>query len=136
MTQIYECATSKNKCYYENNLCGSFIICDQACENRPSMWALKIWLIFKLLALITFNSNMVRPQNFQNLLKIYLALQNFLQNPNITFQYWDMSHQMTLYILAHMPYFRRLGHILWKVQNLGFGATLCWGLVKTIAMVQ
>ena len=53
---------------------------------------------------------MVRPQNFQGLL-IYLALQHCLQNPNTTFQYWDMSHQMTWYILAHMPYFCRPGRI-------------------------
>ena len=75
------------------------------------MWALKIWLLFKLLAFITFYSNMVQPQNFQSLLTIYLALQNFLQNPNTTFQYWDLSHQMTWYILSHMPYVRRPGHI-------------------------
>ena len=58
---------------------------------------------------------MVSPQNFQNLLIIYLALQNFLQKPNTTFQYWDMFHQMTWYILAHMPYFRRPGHIWWPI---------------------
>ena len=77
------------------------------------MWALKIWLLFKLLALTTFFSNMVQPQNFPDLLIIYLALQHCLQNPNSTFQYWDMCHQMTWYILAHMPYFRRPGHIFW-----------------------
>ena len=33
------------------------------------------------------------------------GLQHCLQNPNTTFQYRDMSHQMTWYILAHMPYF-------------------------------
>ena len=71
------------------------------------MWALKIWLLFKLLAFITF---LLRPQNFLSLLIIYLALQHCLQNPNTTFQFWDMSHQMTWYILAHMPYFRRPGH--------------------------
>ena len=75
------------------------------------MWALQIWLLFKLLALITFYSNMVQPQNFLGLLIIYLALHHCLQNPNITFQYWDMSHQMTWYILAHMPYFRKPGHL-------------------------
>ena len=58
---------------------------------------------------------MVQPQNFLGLLIIYLALQHCLQNPNTTFQYWDMSHQMSWYILAHMPYFRRPGHILWHI---------------------
>jgi len=52
---------------------------------------------------------MVLPQNFLGLLIIYyhLALQHCLQNPNTTFQYLDMSHQMTWYILAYIPYFRR-----------------------------
>ena len=53
---------------------------------------------------------MAQPQNFLGLLIIYLALQHCLQNPNTTFQYGDMSHKMTWYILAHMPYFRRPGH--------------------------
>jgi len=39
------------------------------------------------LALITFYSNMVRPQDFLGLLMIYLALQHCLQNPDTTFQY-------------------------------------------------
>ena len=55
---------------------------------------------------------MVQRHNFLGLLIIYLALQHCLQNPNTTFQYRDMSHQMTWYILAHMPYFRRPGHVL------------------------
>ena len=55
--------------------------------QKYGMWALKIQLLFKLLALITFYSNMVRPQNFLGLLIIYLALQQCLQNPNATFQY-------------------------------------------------
>jgi len=54
---------------------------------------------------------MVLQQNFQSLLTICLALKKFLQNPNTAFQYWDIFHQMTWYILAHMPYFRRPGHI-------------------------
>ena len=53
---------------------------------------------------------MVHPQKFQSLLIIYLALQHCLQNPNAKFQYRDVSHQMTRYILAHMPYFCRPGH--------------------------
>jgi len=39
-----------------------------------------------------------------------LAVEHSLQNPNATFQHWDMSYQMTWCILAHMPYFRRPGH--------------------------
>ena len=42
---------------------------------------------------------------------IYLALQHYLQNLNTKFQYWDMSYQMILYILAHVPYFCRPSHI-------------------------
>ena len=53
---------------------------------------------------------MVQQQKFVGLLIIYLALQHWLQNPNTPFQYRDISHQMTWYILAHMPYFRRPGH--------------------------
>ena len=48
---------------------------------------------------------------FQSFLIIYLALQHCLQNPNAKFQHWDMSYQMTCYILAYMLYFCRPGHI-------------------------
>jgi len=71
------------------------------------MWALKIQLLFKFLLLITFYSNKVSPHNFQRLCMA------FLQNPNTTLQYWDMSHQITWYILAHMPCFHRRSHKLW-----------------------
>ena len=57
---------------------------------------------------------MVQSHNFLGLLIIYLALQHCLQNPNTAFQYRDMSHKMTWYILAHMPYFRRRSHIYYR----------------------
>jgi len=49
--------------------------------------------------------------NFARIVGNLFGFTHCLQNPNTTFQYWDMSHQMTWYILAHMPYFRRPGHI-------------------------
>ena len=70
---------------------------------------------FQTLAIITLYSNMVQSQKFQSLLIIYLALEHCLQNPNTKFQHWDMSHQMALYILAHMPYFRRPMYICMEV---------------------
>jgi len=85
---------------------------------KKGIWALKMWLLFKLLALITFYSNVVQPQKFHGLLIIYLALQHCLQNPNTSLWYWDMSHQMTWFILAHMPCFRRPGHIWWLIRIL------------------
>jgi len=42
---------------------------------------------------------------------LVLDQDTYLQNPNTKFQYWDMSYQMTYHVLAHMPYFRRPGHI-------------------------
>jgi len=99
------------------------------------MWALKIWLLFKLLALITFYSNIVRPQNFLGLLIIYLALQHFLQNPNTTFQHWDMSQHMTWGILAHIPYFRRPSHILWAWPLLSF-MCIYWFIVNFIHVLD
>ena len=90
-------------------------ICDRAYENRAC--GLLKFDYFSNLALITFYSNMVRPQNFLSLLIIYLALQHCLQNPNTTFQYWDMSHKMAWYILVHMPYFRRPSHIWWHLYS-------------------
>ena len=59
--------------------------------RKYGMWALKIWLLFKVLALITFYSIIVQPQKFQGLLIIYFALQHCLENPNTTFQSQFMS---------------------------------------------
>ena len=85
------------------------IMCDRACENR----ACGLYnLMFQTFGSHSFSFQYGMATNFLGLLIIYLALQHCLQNQNTTFQYWDMSHQMTWYILAHMPYFCRPNHIL------------------------
>ena len=86
----------------------SAFICDRSCKKRACR-------VLNLTTFQTFGSHNVLFQYGAatkfSVLIIYLALKHCLQNSNATFQYCDMSHQMTWYILAHMPYFHRPGHI-------------------------
>ena len=93
-------------------------ICDWTCENRSCG-----------LSKFDYFSNFVT----HNLsLQYGMATQfseivhNLTGFPNATFQYWDITHQITWYILAHVPCFCRPGHIcnlLHYVIHIGGGAT-------------
>ena len=86
-------------------------ICDRAWKNR-TCGLLKFDYTFQTFGSHNFLFQYGIAIKFSELVDNLFGFTNFLTESNYyTFQYWDISHQMTWYILAHMPYFCRPGHI-------------------------